>query len=414
VDADSIFKAATAVTKKWTKQRKAEVRRADAVYRRNYMYSDRKTARDKAWEVIPGAYMKASNNNTLPALARQIMYAARGAIQEYTGEPLDDKYFTQTLLPDFINDHPELTADWDVVFDARGHFLEPHTGEEVPLGTLDVRQYLRGGNRDRPVTVRGLFPTRGPKNRFGAVMFIEKEGFFPLFHRTQLAERFDLAIMSTKGMSVVAARELVDELCGTQGVPLMILHDFDKSGFSILGTLTRDNRRYVFVNKPKDIKVIDLGLRLSDVEECGLGPEPVYMKGEEWKLKENLKTNGATPEEIQFLVDERQRVELNAFDSRALVDWLEGKFKEHGIKKMIPCREVLEEAYRREWARQFVRETVRSAREIAERDMHQIEVPWLVRKRLAALLKKRPELPWDRALARLVKKPFVPKDNSAR
>jgi hypothetical protein len=30
------------------------------------------------------------------------MYAARGAIQEATGKPLDGKYYTQTLLPDYM------------------------------------------------------------------------------------------------------------------------------------------------------------------------------------------------------------------------------------------------------------------------------------------------------------------------
>ena len=65
------------------------------------------------------------------------MYAARSRILEMTGKPsLDDKYFTQNLLPDFMKEHPELTADWDVVFDARGHLIEPHTGRRVALGTL--------------------------------------------------------------------------------------------------------------------------------------------------------------------------------------------------------------------------------------------------------------------------------------
>ena len=33
------------------------------------------------------------------------------------------------------------------------------------------------------------------------MLFIEKEGFLPLFEAVHLAERYDLAIMSTKGMS---------------------------------------------------------------------------------------------------------------------------------------------------------------------------------------------------------------------
>ena len=92
------------------------------------------------------------------------------------------------------------------------------------------------------------FSTRGPRHRFGAILFIEKEGFMPLFEAVHLAERFDIAIMSTKGVSVTAARQLVDELCGEHDIPLLVLHDFDKSGFTIVGTLQRDTRRYSFEN----------------------------------------------------------------------------------------------------------------------------------------------------------------------
>ena len=37
------------------------------------------------------------------------------------------------------------------------------------------------------------------------MLYIEKEGFTPLFELVQLAERFDISIMSSKGMSVIAA-----------------------------------------------------------------------------------------------------------------------------------------------------------------------------------------------------------------
>ena len=47
--------------------------------------------------------------------------------------------------------------------------------------------------------------------------------------------------MSTKGMSVTTSRELIDSL----HVPVLVFHDFDKSGFSIVGTLKRDTRRYM-------------------------------------------------------------------------------------------------------------------------------------------------------------------------
>jgi hypothetical protein len=99
--------------------------------------------KEAARQVMPDAYRIASTDGTLPANARQIMYAARPAILEQTGKTkLDDRYFTQGLLPDYIEEHPEITANWDVVFDDRGSFIEPHTGHVVPLGTVEVRQYL--------------------------------------------------------------------------------------------------------------------------------------------------------------------------------------------------------------------------------------------------------------------------------
>ena len=53
------------------------------------------------------------------------MYAARPKIEALTGgRRLDDQYFCQVLLPDFMEEHG---VDGDVVFDARGYFAEPHT-----------------------------------------------------------------------------------------------------------------------------------------------------------------------------------------------------------------------------------------------------------------------------------------------
>jgi hypothetical protein len=61
------------------------------------------TTKQAAWRAMAQAYFAASSGNTLPTNARQIMYAARGDILRMTGKPtLDDHYFTQTLLPDYI------------------------------------------------------------------------------------------------------------------------------------------------------------------------------------------------------------------------------------------------------------------------------------------------------------------------
>jgi hypothetical protein len=284
------------------------------------------------------------------------MYAARGYIQEKTGQTLDDQYFTQTLLPDYINEHSE-ADDWDVVFDARGSLHEPHTGFALALGTLQVRNYLNKVvdlrlDLDNLIDLRLpiLCQTHGPSHRYHAILFIEKEGFLPLFQKVRLAERYDIAIMSTKGLSTTAARLLVDKICSD--IPLLVSHDFDKAGFSIAGTLQRDTRRYSFMN---DTEVINLGLGLADVEENSLESETVSYGRSDPTY--NLRENGATEAEIQFLCRGRNysgyygaRVELNAFTSDRLVHWIEAKLQQHGIQKVVPDDETLQAAYRRAMA----------------------------------------------------------------
>ncbi|MEZ5577266.1 MAG: hypothetical protein R3F44_17220 [Candidatus Competibacteraceae bacterium] len=104
-------------------------------------------------------------------------------------------------MPSYLIDYPEKTRDWDGVFDARGHLVEPHTGRKVAAlsGTLPVRQYVRGltasraggpfHRSDPPLSARSIVIARSS---------IEKEGFIPLFEKTDLANRYDIAIMSTK------------------------------------------------------------------------------------------------------------------------------------------------------------------------------------------------------------------------
>jgi len=365
MDSARIIKSLEAVTSKWTKQRKREERGAAQWHRIAALTSNRgPSIKHAASVVMKEAYLKASGQGTLPASARQIYYAARRQIMEMTGKTeIESQYFTQTILPAYIADHPNQTAGWDVTYDARGHFAEPHTDVITPLGTLDVRRYLADVEnhtvddldaQDLLTALSVRFPTCGPANRFSAVVFIEKEGFLPLFAAAKVAERYDIAIMSTKGMPVVACRHLADELCGKHGIPLLVLHDFDKAGFSILATLTGDNmkldddghNRYEFRH---DFEVIDLGLRLVDVRAYNLESEPVTYRS---NPTENLVANGASEEEIKFLWgesyrDKGRRVELNAFTSDVFITWFEAKLKQHGIKKVVPDAETLETAYRR-------------------------------------------------------------------
>jgi hypothetical protein len=130
--------------------------------------------------------------------------------------------------------------------------ISPSRIQMIGLGTLNVRRYLKDNRVPLHVEadVSGAtIATSGPDGRFGAVLFIEKEGFSALFAAVQIAERYDIAIMSSKGMSVTAARQLADEMCSRYDIPLLTLHDFDRSGFSIGATVGTSNRRYTFQNK---------------------------------------------------------------------------------------------------------------------------------------------------------------------
>ncbi|MGZ5812829.1 MAG: hypothetical protein ACXWJR_04120, partial [Xanthobacteraceae bacterium] len=119
--------AVKGVTERWAKQCKQEERDASARDRRHerLIRSRKESQTDVAFGIMEKGYLKVSDDGhggRLPANARQIMYACRDEIQERSERMLSDNYFTQTLLPDFMTTNPELTADWDVTFDDRGHF----------------------------------------------------------------------------------------------------------------------------------------------------------------------------------------------------------------------------------------------------------------------------------------------------
>jgi hypothetical protein len=392
--ADRLKKSVLNVTKAWAKQRKAEERHASAEANRR----DRLTRvryhnfRSAAFQVMEQAYLVASANGRLPALARQVMYQARPLVQDLMGgQQLNDQYFCQQLLPDYIEVHG---VAWDVVYDDRGHFAEPHAKREIGLGTLAVRSYLKGLVEPKltdPSFAPGAVLTHGPDGCFDAVLFVEKEGFVPLFEAVHLAERYDLGIMSTKGMSNTAARQLVDEVCGKRKIPLFVLHDFDKSGLSILATLREDTRRYEFLNH---VEVIDLGLRLEDVVQLGLQAERAFDKGKEWSRRENLRQNGATDEEIEFLLT--QRVELNAMSSDQLVAFVERKLIGHSVEKVVPDDELLTDAYRLAARNREVKKIVR--RVLRKLKASDATPPSDLAAQVRDYLKRHPRARWDEAV----------------
>jgi hypothetical protein len=393
--ANDILDCVESATAKWTKQKRSEERHPGNIrYRASRMTKEpRTTQKDAAWKVLEECYLKASGGGSLPATARQIYYQARPKIMAMTDDKeLQYGYFSQTLLPDYIEEN---RADWNVVYDARGHFTEPHTNRRQGCGTIEVGNYLNALAEPKivPASFEGAgVAVIGPDGGLSGILFCEKEGFDPLFRRANLANRYDLMIVSTKGVSVTAARRLIDDVCGDHDLPLFVLHDFDVAGFMISGTLQRDTRRFTFSTQ---IEVVDLGLRLGDI--AGLEREPAAAsRVSAGTLRGQLRGDGATADEINILLNER--VELNAMASDDLVAMIERKLDEHGLEKVVPDEDLLSEAYLEFHRSQQLRERFREVEKQFKEETAEIEVPGDLEERVRAVLTKHKDLRWDDAV----------------
>src|SRR5262245_40493613 len=107
------------VTRQWkTAKRQAdrEQQLSERQLERLYCPERPVSIKELAFGMMPEAYHKASGEARFPANARQVMYAARPTILAGTDKPWGkstDQYFTQTLLPDYVEQHPTETATWD-------------------------------------------------------------------------------------------------------------------------------------------------------------------------------------------------------------------------------------------------------------------------------------------------------------
>jgi hypothetical protein len=139
--------------------------------------------------------------------------------------------------------------------------------------------------------------------------------------------------------------------------------------------------------------VIDLGLRLGNIE--GLADEAVFDLGTRGARRANLERNGATVEEIDFLLD--RRVELNAMTSGQLVAFLERKLQQHGIKKVIPNADTLADTYCLLAHSRAAEPVVK--RELAKFNEMAVQVPADLEGKVREHLAKHPEVRWDEAVA---------------
>jgi hypothetical protein len=400
-ETSAVHDGITKLTAKWIeRQRVALARKYQTLPQREERGGggeQRISIRDAVFRLLPEAYATASSGGTHAVRARQIYYAIRPKVLGLTGaETLSDQYFGTQLLPEYMQQHPDSTSGWRVLFDPRGTLIEPHTQRQVPVGTAGVAAYSSALLRNIPFSAgysvaRWDPDTCGPANRYSALIVAEKEGIADLLHSSGLGERYDVAILGLKGQPTEAALRLEDAL----GLPTFILHDFDRSGITIAANLTEGTWRHQHRNT---FPVIDIGLRLEQID--GLESEPIDKKNLKSVGDDRLRECGATAAEIEFL--RRRRVELNALTTSSLVEMVEAALIEHGIKKVIPSAKDLANAWRSASAAAEINLRLDEVcAEIGKR-WRSAEPPPLLQLQLRNALIEDPGKAWDQALNALV------------
>ena len=214
--ANDILDCVETATAKWTKQKKSEERHPGNIrYRVSRMTQRAAHDPERGGVERPGSGLhgRERRGERLPAMARQIYYQARPKIMALTDDKeLQYGYFSQTLLPDYIEEtRRRLECRLRRARAFRGaahesaHRLRDDRGRQLSTRGRRSRTSLPADFADASVDVIG------PSGSISAVLFCEKEGFNPLFKAVDLANRHDLMIVSTKGVSVTAARRLIDD-----------------------------------------------------------------------------------------------------------------------------------------------------------------------------------------------------------
>src|SRR5262245_13548257 len=201
----------------------------------------------------------------------------------------------------------------------RGSIYHPHQGDEIPLGTLTVEEYER------------------PAWTFNKIMLIEKEGFSEALKEVQWPERHDCMLMSSKGFTTRAAKDLVDKLAEhDEPVDVFLVHDADDHGTEILETFQQATKAV----EAGKLKIINLGLEPWDASEMGLEVEEIEPLKEERRRpvadyvlgRDDVAPDGTEWEEWL----QTHRIELNAMTTPQFIEWLDDKMAEHASGKLIP------------------------------------------------------------------------------
>ena len=294
--------------------------------------------------------------------------------------------------------------------------IQPHTGQSVGLGTVEIDR-LTNHVALKPMSKLSSFrySNASPERRFSGVLFVEKEGFNEAIEESGLLERYDIALASTKGNSVVALRVLLDEMVTRNpDFKVFTMTDFDISGTSIKTTLTKDNElRYVFKNDIRTIPICVTWDHAKALHERGLS-EPVKFPKPKGKTNKEIddaiaakfrflvRENDVEQEGARFLMYKKRRVAINAMTTGEILDLIEGAFKQHAIK-VLPDQHHLEGA----WKEQLLSAHLEKVEAQIRDELTLQEMPENLMADVEAILKEDPSQSWDQAVREVAGRTLV-------
>ncbi len=284
---------------------------------------------DVVLELLPNA-IEIESASGLMFNTRRLLYRIRDEVQRRSGKELVQSYFDK-LITEIEAEQGDLSPL--LIREARGSFSIPHDpAGATPLGTLAVRNFHR------------------PAWRFNKIIAIEKDDLRLMLEQAGWDERHDALLVSAKGFNTRAARDLIDKVAETtEPVKAFSVHDGDWAGTLIQHTL----QNATLARAARKIEIIDLGLQPWEGVALGLPVERVTVRltksgeptrrpvGEYVRAATSRAPNGQTWEQwLQY-----SRVELNAFTSAELIDWLDHKMAEVGVGKVIPPNNILRDEF---------------------------------------------------------------------
>jgi len=285
--------------------------------------------KDAIYASMEQAVLDASSGGEYPFSARDLFYAVRPLYVDHTSKRLDPENGYNTfkgILDAYQEEHGKIEG---LYYDPRGRLREPHSGHVVDVGTREIEAYSF------------------PRHTFDKILYVEKEGIWPQLEAHNLAERYDMAILTGKGYATEAARTLFEK-AEKGNYQLFVLHDADPDGYNIARTLSEETRRMPGYS----VEVIDIGLTVEDAEDRGLLPEtftrkkslPTSLVLDERELAcfegRYKGTSGAGNGKKLY---ECTRYEINALKTAPeKISYIEEKLEEKGVRgKVIPPEDEL-------------------------------------------------------------------------